>query len=193
VTAPIGAVLAGGRGRRIGGQKATVELDGHPLVAYPVATLSAVVEEVVLVVKNGTVVPELGAALAAVWTEPDELHHPVAGIVHALRAANGRPVLIAAGDRPLLTPEIAGLFARADPTDAPAVIASVAGRPEPLLGLYTPAALPGLARYGPGDATGEVVLALGPRLIEVDDEDAFLSVKAPEDVLRASALLAART
>jgi molybdenum cofactor guanylyltransferase len=36
---PIGAILAGGSGRRIGGSKAIVKLHGTPLIAYPLEAM----------------------------------------------------------------------------------------------------------------------------------------------------------
>ena len=190
-TGPIGAVLAGGRGRRIGGEKATVEIAGRPLVCYPIDALREVVEEVVVVVKADTELPEM-VGVSAVWVEPDGIFHPLAGIVHALRMAAGRPVLACAGDLPLVTPEVlrAVLDARLD--DAPAVIARAGGRLQPLVGLYTPLALAGLSGYAPDAPTREVVEALGAAVVDVEDADAFYNVNAPEDVLQASALLSAR-
>ncbi|MBK5220825.1 MAG: NTP transferase domain-containing protein, partial [Thermoleophilia bacterium] len=47
--AVLGAVLAGGSGSRIGGAKATVELAGRPLIAYPLAALEAAGVEAVVV------------------------------------------------------------------------------------------------------------------------------------------------
>ena len=44
----IGAVLAGGGGRRIGGDKAMVELEGRPLLHYPLSVLRAVLDEAAL-------------------------------------------------------------------------------------------------------------------------------------------------
>jgi molybdopterin-guanine dinucleotide biosynthesis protein A len=38
-TRPVGAILAGGGGRRIGGDKAIVELHGRPLISYPLETV----------------------------------------------------------------------------------------------------------------------------------------------------------
>ena len=45
----IGAVLAGGSARRIGGGKATVELHGRPLLHYPLAALRMALDQVVVV------------------------------------------------------------------------------------------------------------------------------------------------
>lgn len=41
---PLGAVLAGGRGARIGGAKATADLAGRPLISYAVAAVEAAPE-----------------------------------------------------------------------------------------------------------------------------------------------------
>ena len=188
---PIGAVLAGGTGRRMGGDKATVELDGRPLVSYPLAALGAVLEEVVIVAKDETALPALGEV--GVWVEPAEPAHPLAGIVHALRAAGGRAVLVCAGDMPLVDPDLVRILATADPEGAPAVVPRAGGRLQPLLALYTPLALAGLSTWEPGAAVTDVVAALGPRVLDVADEESFLNVNAPEDLLTASAILASRT
>lgn len=188
---PIGAVLAGGRGRRLGGDKATVELEGRSLVSYPIAVLREVLGEVVLVAKADTQLPEL-EGVGSVWVEPDESFHPLAGIVHALRMARGRPVFVCAADLPLLTADVVRAVVAVDPGDAPAVLPVAGGRPQPLAALYTPAALAGLAEYPPDAPTRDVVLALGPKLVAVADEDAFFNVNAPEDLLQAAALLSTR-
>jgi molybdopterin-guanine dinucleotide biosynthesis protein A len=188
---PVGAVLAGGRGRRIGGDKATVELDGRPLIAYPVAALAAVLAEVVVVAREETVLPEL-TGVGAVWIEPAGPGHPLAGIVHALRAAGGRAVLACAADLPLVGPELVRLVAESDPGGAPAVVPRAGGRLQPLFALYTPLALAGLATWEADAPATEAVLALDPRILDVEDEEAFLNVNAPEDLLSASAILARR-
>ncbi len=53
----IGAVLAGGRGRRIGRDKATVDLNGRPLISYPIGALRAAGLDVVLALRNGQAAP----------------------------------------------------------------------------------------------------------------------------------------
>jgi len=186
----IGAVLAGGRGRRLGGDKATVELQGRPLVSYPIAVLREVIEEIVIVAKADTQLPEL-EGVGSVWVEPDEAFHPLAGIVHALRMARGRPVFVCAADMPLLTVEVVRTLLAVDPGDAPAVVPVAGGRPQPLAALYTPAALAGLTEYPEDAPARDVVLGLHPKLVAFDDEDAFFNVNAPEDLLHAAALLTA--
>src|SRR5919112_5249330 len=94
---PVGAILAGGLGRRIGGDKAVVELANRPLLLYPLEALRSVTPEVAVVAKRDTALPSL-AGEANVWVEPDEPRHPLTGIVHALRLSAGRPVLVVAAD-----------------------------------------------------------------------------------------------
>jgi molybdopterin-guanine dinucleotide biosynthesis protein A len=188
---PLGVVLAGGEGRRIGGSKATVELDGRPLLHYPAAVLHAVLGEVVVVCKESTVLPEL-AGVAAVWCEPDEPRHPLAGVAWALRQAGGRSILVCAGDMPLVGADIVHTLLAAREHAALAVIPFAGGRLQPLLALYQPAALDVLEAMAPGESATTVVERLDPLALAMPDEDAFFNINAPEDVLRASALRAAR-
>jgi molybdenum cofactor guanylyltransferase len=107
----IGVVLAGGAGRRIGGDKAIVELEGRPLLLYPLNVLRAVLDDVAVVAKQSTVLPGLDAEIA-IWLEADEPRHPLAGIVHALRCARGRPIVVLASDMPFVTRGLVAALAR---------------------------------------------------------------------------------
>jgi molybdenum cofactor guanylyltransferase len=203
---PIGVVLAGGAGRRIGGAKATVALHGRPLIAYPLRALQAVLAEVVVVAKAGTELPPLPGV--PVWTEPDEPRHPLAGIVHALaRAAPpagvaggetgglgaARAVLVCAGDLPFADPELVELLVRADAGGALALVPRAGGRLQPLLARYEPTARAPLAAAlgasGPLPSLTDAVAALSPCVLELDDEQPFFNVNAPEDLLTAAGLL----
>ncbi len=194
---PIGVVLAGGLGRRIGGAKAVVELHGVPLVRYPLAALQAVLAEVVVVAKADTPLPPLPGV--PIWIEPAEPRHPLAGIVHALEGAGaigiegvGREILVSAGDLPFLTPSLVERLAHADAAGAPAVVPCAGGRLQPLLARYAPAAHEPLAAAlarDPLPSLGSVVEGLPPRLLDVDDATPFFNVNAPEDLLTAAGLL----
>ena len=188
---PIGVVIAGGRGRRLGGDKATVELEGRPLVSYPIAVLREVFEDVVLVAKADTQLPEL-VGINAVWVEPDEAFHPLTGIVHALRMARGRPVFVCAADLPLLTPTWSARSSRWIPRTRRPCCPSRTDARSRWPRSTRPAALAGLTEYPEDAATRDVVLALSPKLVAIPDADAFFNVNAPEDVLQAAALLTGR-
>ncbi|MGB0094561.1 MAG: NTP transferase domain-containing protein, partial [Solirubrobacteraceae bacterium] len=119
---PIGVVLAGGSGRRMGGSKATVQLRGRPLISYPLEALQRALREVTVIAKADTELPQMPGV--TVWIEPTTPRHPLVGIVQALALAAGRPVLIVAGDLPFVTAELLGDLARSAPGAAPAVIAA---------------------------------------------------------------------
>jgi molybdenum cofactor guanylyltransferase len=179
-------VLAGGAGRRIGGDKCTVELAGRPLVLYPIAALRGVCEQVVVVAKEDTKLPQL-AGEAEVWIEPAEPQHPLAGVVHALRTASAKKVLVLACDMPLVPQEL--LRALLEASDGVGAVASCGGIAEPLCACYTKQALKGLQDFDWDDRAIDAVDRLGVRYVEWDDCDAVLSVNFPEDVIRAQALL----
>jgi molybdenum cofactor guanylyltransferase len=188
----IGAVLAGGSGRRIGGDKATVELEGRPLVHYPLSVLRAVLDEVAIVAKQSTVLPGLDVEIA-IWLEPDEPRHPLAGVVHALRCARGQPVVAVAGDMPFVTRAVVAALARERSRGAAAVVPRAGGRLQPLCARYEPRALGALAGCDLAAPVADAVVgALAPRILEWPDEEPFFTVKGPEDILHAAALLGGR-
>jgi molybdopterin-guanine dinucleotide biosynthesis protein A len=184
-------VLAGGVGRRIGGDKATVELDGRPLLLYPLAALRAAFDEVAVVAKPETLLPALDPDVP-VWREGDEHHHPLVGVSYALRCAGKRPVVVVAGDMPFVTRALVTALAGERARGAPAVVPRAAGRLQPLCARYDPPALAALAGFDPAASAQDVVAALRPRILDWPDEEPFFKVKAPEDLLHASALLSAR-
>ena len=71
----LGAVLAGGAASRMRGLKAGAPLDGRPLVDYPVESLRAGLDEVVVVAKAETELPPLPDGVEVV-VEPAEPVHP---------------------------------------------------------------------------------------------------------------------
>jgi molybdopterin-guanine dinucleotide biosynthesis protein A len=189
-TGPIGVVLAGGLGRRIGGSKAIVELGHRPLVSYPVEAVWKALGNVAIVAKFDTELPSMPGAV--VWIEAQEPRHPLTGIVHALGLAEGRPVVVCAADMPLVTTELIREIAGTEPRGAPAVVASVDGELQPLLGCYQRSALDPLraaAARDPAIALRDAVAALHPRLYEVEDPACVFNVNSPVDLLQAAGIL----
>ena len=168
----IGVVLAGGSGSRIGGAKATAQLDGQALISYPLKAALGALGSVAVVAKDGVELPQLDQRVE-LWIEPDEPRHPVVGVIEALRRAEGRAVLIIACDLPLLMSEVVALIAGADAEGSVAVLASAAGRPQPLLARYEPAALALLEKFDTDSSMTEQVMALMPTLVEVPAEASF--------------------
>jgi molybdopterin-guanine dinucleotide biosynthesis protein A len=187
---PIGVVLAGGRGLRMGGSKLTVALRGEPLISYPLRALRAVLPEVAVIGKPDLELPDLPGIM--VWIEPEEPHHPLIGLVEALALAGGRPVLVCASDLPFVTPALIDRLASASGGGAPAVIAtSASSGPQPLLGRYEAAAAELLAPAARAALAPvrDAVAAIGPRLLEVEDQQELFNVNSPDDLLLAAAML----
>src|SRR5215212_54362 len=178
---PIGVLMAGGAGRRLGGDKARVALAGRPLAQWALGTLCEVLDEVVVACRLDTELPAL-RGVAEAWVEPDGPRGAVGGLSSALREARGRPILACSINLPLVTPAVLGALLDA-PHDAPVVIASVGGRPEPLVGRWQPEALAVLAAL-PADAsltTAAKALRASTVAFAADDP-AFTCVRAPEDL-----------
>jgi molybdopterin-guanine dinucleotide biosynthesis protein A len=191
VREPIGVLLAGGRGSRLGGAKALAPLAGRPLICHALAALQGAVGEVAIVAKPDTSLPVLHGV--TVWREPAAPRHPLVGIVHALACANGCPVLVCAADMPFVSCEVLAALAAADPAGAPAVVATSAERGlQPLLGCYQPqaGALLAAAAHQGVVPVRRAVSGLGARLLEVADANVLFNVNSAEDLATAEALLA---
>jgi molybdopterin-guanine dinucleotide biosynthesis protein A len=178
----IGVILCGGAGRRMGGNKALVELDGLPLLHYPVAALREVLEDVVVVCKQDTPLPDLGEGIE-VWCEHEAEQHPLVGVAAALRQAKPRPILVCAGDMPLVDSDSLRALLNA-PAPASAVVARASGRVQPLLARYATEVLPTLESRAPDEAMTTVIERLDPLFIDVPERAVF-NVNAPEDLLLA--------
>ena len=177
---PLAVVLAGGRSRRMGSPKALVELGGRPLLAWPLAAALEAGLDAVVVAKPGSPLPPFDVAL---WPEPEEPVHPLAGVIAALERAGPRAVVVLACDMPFVP---AALIARLAALDA--VAAAPPGEAFPAR--YEPAALPvlraGLEREAP---LREVLAELATVEVAVDDPRALLGVNDPEALARAEALV----
>ena len=191
VAEPVGVVLAGGRGRRLGGAKANVRVAGQPLLHWPLSALAALPARAV-VAKSSSELPALPADVE-LWVEPSSPQHPLVGLRHALRVAAGQEVVVCAVDLPLVSAVTVQRLARAlDGGDELAAVACSGGRVQPLLGLYRTEALERLApEFGDAPVTDVVLSRLRPLVLEVAREE-LLNVNRPEDVQVAEAFLASR-
>ncbi len=200
---PVGVILAGGRGRRLGGAKATIPLAGRPLLEHPLAAMRAALGDgatVAVVAKPGTPLPFLAGA--ELWLEPVTPSHPLVGLVAALQHAAGRPVLACPVDLPFVTPATLQRLAHTPADGTLAVLACVDGELAPLLGRFEPAALgPLRAALTEGDGGGApgrlpamraVAAALGARTAEVAPGE-LENVNTVEDLRRAEARLRGRS
>ena len=168
---PLGCVLAGGRARRFGSDKALAVLDGATLLDRAVATLSRHCAEVVMAGRGEGPVPGVPD-----WPGPDM--GPLAGLAGALRHAReaGFAHVLSCGVDSLALP--GDLLARLSP--APSCLAA-----QPVVGLWPVTALPVLEQILAGDGRHSVLRFAGEidaRLVELAEPPA--NVNTPEDLAR---------
>ena len=171
---PLGVLLAGGQGRRMGGDKVLVEMDCPlepgsgperrdgsrrlPLGALVLAALSPCCATLAISIARGTrearrdLPGRLGFPQSRLIEDIYPDHGPLAGLLTALEEAAeidpAEPVFVAACDYPLLTPhavdDLVQMFRR---HGWDAAIPLVDGRPHPLCGVWSPGALPKVMAY----------------------------------------------
>lgn len=188
----VGAVLAGGRSRRMGSPKALVELAGRPLIAHVLAAVEAASLEPVVVAKADSPLPSVSCR---VLRDPAEPIHPLQGLLTALAASGGRPVVALACDMPLVPPRLLEWLAG---LGGSAAVVEATGRIQPLLARYEPAVAPGLqGALARGASAQEAVSRLDPRIVTEselarfgDPELICLNVNTPADLERAAAVIA---
>jgi molybdopterin-guanine dinucleotide biosynthesis protein A len=184
----VGVILAGGPGTRIGGNKASVALNGEPLLHHTLRALRQALTDIAIITKPQTVLPPLDGAM--IWVEPDEPVHPLLGVGESLALAGGRPVLVCPLDMPFLSPRLLGRLAVSLGDGRPAAMASARGIARPLVACYSPDAAELLSEAAHGQLALEtIVSALEPKLIEVEDELELFDVNTPDDLLQAAGML----
>ncbi|MDX1492499.1 MAG: NTP transferase domain-containing protein [Longimicrobiales bacterium] len=206
----LGAVLAGGAGRRFGGDKTAAEVGGVSMIRRAAGALEEVCQEVVVVSsRDGT--PE------GPWRRVPDLRPgrgPLAGMEAALTEAgrlwpdSASAVFVLAADLPLVGPETAARLAEAYRAGEAEVWAVAAGarpgevgtrRPpgldyEPLCAIYDVRCLEAATRLLDQDrsAARELFTEVRGTVVEVGDAETFLNVNTREDAERVRGILAHR-
>jgi molybdenum cofactor guanylyltransferase len=126
-------VLVGGESRRMGRDKAWVELDGKPLIVRAVDTARKLgIEEVFI---SGRVGEDYSALKCPVLFDRELGFGPLGGIERGLHAATSTLLLVLAVDLPHMTTEfLKKLFASCDRFTG--VVPELDGRLEPLAAIY---------------------------------------------------------
>ncbi|HEX6228449.1 MAG TPA: NTP transferase domain-containing protein [Solirubrobacterales bacterium] len=187
----VGAVLAGGRGSRLGGSKATVELAGRALIDYPLGAVATGGLEPLVVAKPGTELPPLDVE---VIREQESPRHPLCGIVAALRYAGERPLVVVGCDMPFVSSPLLTWLGSAR---EPLIFPSMDGHLQPLPGRYERGLLPALERALAAEASLQSAIeSLRPRLVGNEELARFgepcrlcFNVNTPADLEAAERML----
>jgi molybdopterin-guanine dinucleotide biosynthesis protein A len=137
-----GIVLAGGDSRRMGTNKAFVEIEGAPMIERVLRALTAACADTLIVTKDPVAYAHLGVRVVI---DDRPIQTPLVGLCTGLRAAQNPWVFVAACDLPFLSSEAVRLLARLAGGYA-AAVPHVEGRWHPLHAAYATAALPALER-----------------------------------------------
>ncbi|ADE12889.1 molybdenum cofactor guanylyltransferase [Sideroxydans lithotrophicus] len=123
-------ILAGGDSRRMGQDKAALQLDGKTLLDRVTATMQQVFPKVILSVRQ----PRTGVAVQQVCDE-QEAGGPLAGLIAGLAQAQTQWIFAVACDMPFVTPAVV-LQLAGHRAGHQAVVPMVAGHPQPLAAFY---------------------------------------------------------
>jgi len=190
---PVVGVLAGGRSRRLGRDKAALRVAGEPLLARTLHLARAAGLDVAVAGRTAGQVRELlGGRVDSLSCLPDEEPGlgPLGGILTLLRALD-RPVLAVAVDLPRLSTEALAWLAEEARLGLYADGLGVRdgeGVPQPLFSIYTPLVLP-LAERLLADgrrAPRDVLMAGRFRLVTLPErfEGELTEIDTPEDLDR---------
>jgi molybdenum cofactor guanylyltransferase len=198
------AILAGGRGNRLGGAKPAAQLGRMPLIAYPLAAAREAGLDVVVIAKPQTRLPPLQCD---VIHERAVEHHPLHGLLVALAEAGARSpgcACVAVGcDMPFVGAPLLGWLAAEGGDAAPqrarrdALVSRAQGHLQPLLARYFPGHAAALeAALHRGQSLTAAAESLCPRIVHESELRRFgdparlcFSVDSDDDLRRAHEML----
>ncbi|GAC49771.1 molybdenum cofactor guanylyltransferase [Gordonia aichiensis] len=188
-----GIVLAGGRSRRMGSDKAALDWNGEPMLAGLVRTISQRCEPVFVVATEDSAAYRLlhgtGGPDATWVTDEEPGAGPLAGLAVGLAAARDAGcelAFVSATDMPLIEPELIDELQAAVTDTAGAVVAHDAERDHPMAAIYRTDAADAIAELvAAGERRMTAALeALATYRVTVSDPLWLTNVNSPEDVHR---------
>ncbi len=189
-----GAILAGGKSRRMGRPKPFVELGGSPLILWVLESLRTVCREVCIVTDRVEPFAGLGCR---VLRDRVPGCGPMGGIYTALSFTGARQVFVTACDTPFLNPQVVRYLAsRVEGYDV--VVPRVSDGLHPLQAVYTRDCLPWLYESLTRDRLSLIDFLPLVRVREVSGKElrpldpqriSFMNINTPQDLERAEARL----
>lgn len=183
-----GLVLAGGRSRRFGSDKAAIEVDGQSLLERTADLLRPVVRRVYVSATENQSEDPLRGAFALILDEEPGLG-PAGGLRAAHRLHPEAAWLVVACDMPALDERVVARLvqSRGPEKAATAFRSPVDGHAEPLCAIYEPVTLARFARQaamGQGLSPRRLLLDSDVRLVELPVPGALRNVNTPDDLGR---------
>ncbi len=189
------AILAGGQGRRLGGQhKALLSVGRERIVDRQLAVLRAVVDRVVIVANDHERYRELGVP---VWPDTRPGTGPLGGILTALVNATTDRTLVVGGDMPFLTADFLRYLITLG-QDVDVVIPRTEDGYQPLCASYNRSCVPAIRRNLDAGILKVTEVLPMLRMREVDAQSVarfdpegtlFFNINTPEDHARGVALV----
>jgi len=193
--APWGVVLAGGPGRRLGGDKPLRRLAGRRFLDWVASALQQVCPRVVVSAAHQHLDPAPAwPVVADRWPGQG----PLNALASTLMATQAPALLAVAVDLPLVRPKLLEMLAQGPEDDLARAPVGPQGWPEPLLAYYHRGVLPEALRLlEQGERRTRILLQrVGARLIparEVAQADpdgvSFVNINYPEDLARAERIV----
>lgn len=174
-------ILAGGEGRRMGGQdKGWVQLKGIPLVEQVIARLTPQLNRIVISANRN--LEEYQALGYPVICDETPFLGPLAGIAAGLQQIETDYALVVPTDAPLIAENLVATLFQHIP--AKLVLCEDNERLQPLFGLYHRSLADSISDYL---QSGERKLMLwckqqNPKIVTIGDKSLFTNLNTPEDL-----------
>ena len=137
----VAAILAGGRSRRMGTDKALLLFDGTPLIGHVIDRLRDVIPKIVIVGDNAGGYRRFGLPI---FPDPRPDEGPLGGIRTALVSIDTPLIFCCACDMPFLETALVGRLLELAEQGVAAVVPRLHDEPEPLCAVYAREALPAI-------------------------------------------------
>lgn len=194
-----GVVIAGGRSRRFGSEKAVAVINGRPLLLWAVQRLARSCSQVAVNARPGTAAEALARqhGLHVVTDLPGDPDGPLAGVRAALSwtaRLGGSTLAVSPCDTPGLPEDLYERLGEAAGASGAALAETSNGR-QPMCAVWPVSALPRLAaalEHGQHPPVWRILDELGAARVHFDPPEAFANINTVEDLARLQARLAAR-
>jgi len=192
-----GLVLAGGKSRRMGRDKASLRYAGSDIPQWRLTAelLARVCPSVSISVRSGQILEGYKTSDPPLLPDSGDSAGPMSGLLTAMRKCPQKACLVVACDLPLLDIDVLGdLIQNRGESLAVAFQSSHDGLPEPVCAIYEPSMLPVLEKYFAEDVhcPRKILIreASHVKLLPLPRSEALENANTPDDFERLNALAA---